>query len=373
MSNDQQALLNTPLAPLHGELGAKMVPFAGYSMPVQYSGVKPEHLHTREKAGLFDVSHMGQVIVKGEHACAELERLIPVDLQALAIGHQSYGVLTNENGGIIDDLIIARWQEDEFFIVINAACKHKDIEHFKKHLIHSELVEINDRALIALQGPSAATVMESLCPQATKLTFMQCAKFEISGELCFISRSGYTGEDGFEISIPENAAINIAEQILAFDDVKPIGLGARDSLRLESGLCLYGQDLQDNISVVESSLGWAISKSRRRQGERSGDFLGAELIFKQQQDGVDKKRVGFAVDAKTPVRAGSDIVDSDGNVVGTITSGTFSPSLSRPIAMGYVNTDVSTVGASLHALVRNKPVPISVAKMPFVPQNYFRG
>lgn len=373
MSNDQASPLHTPLTELHQALGAKMVPFAGYLMPVQFSGVKAEHLHTREKAGLFDVSHMGQVIVKGAQACAELERLIPVDLQALAISHQSYGVLTNEHGGIIDDLIIARWQDDEFFIVINAACKQKDLAHFRSNLLASELIEINDRALIALQGPSAAAVMQSLCPDATQLTFMQCATASLFGAHCYVSRSGYTGEDGFEISIPQAQAQEITEKLLAIDDVQPVGLGARDSLRLESGLCLYGQDLMEDTTVAESTLIWSISKSRRRQGDRAGGFLGAEAIFQQQNDGVTKKRVGLLVDAKTPVRAGAEIQDLDGNTIGKVTSGTFSPSLSKPLAMGYVYTEFSAVDTPLLAVVRGKTVPITVSKTPFVPQRYFRG
>lgn len=373
MSNDQASLLHTPLTQLHEQLGAKMVPFAGYLMPVQYSGVKTEHLHTREKAGLFDVSHMGQVIVKGEQACAELERLIPVDLQALAIGSQSYGVFTNETGGIIDDLIIAKWQEDEFFIVINAACKDKDLHHLRSNITHSQITLLQDRALIALQGPSAIDVIQSICPELTQLTFMQCTQVNLLGADCYVSRSGYTGEDGFEISIPNHHALEITEHLLAFDEVQPIGLGARDSLRLESGLCLYGQDLMEDTTLLESSLIWSISKSRRQTGERAGNFIGAEALFQQQKDGVAKKRVGLMVDAKTPVRAGTDIIDTNGNVIGTVTSGTFSPSLAKPIAMGYVYTEFSGLETPLYAVVRGKNVPVTVSKTPFVPQRYFRG
>jgi len=373
MTQDAQ-LLTTPLHDLHESLGAKMVPFAGYSMPVQYpAGVKSEHLHTRESAGLFDVSHMGQVLVRGANATAELEKLIPVDLAALPVGQQSYGVFTDHQSGILDDLIIARWAKNLFFIVVNAACKHQDIAHLKSHLAECEVDYLSDRALLALQGPKAAEVMARFSAQACQMTFMQSAQVTIGNIDCFVSRSGYTGEDGFEISVPAANATPFAEQLLAQPEVEAIGLGARDSLRLEAGLCLYGQDMDQTTNLAEANLLWSISASRRAKGERPGGFLGAEALFAAQRDGVGKKRVGIEVLAKTPVRHGTIITAQDTTVVGEITSGGFSPSLNKPIAMGYVSTDYSKVGTELFALVRDKQIPVAVAKTPFVEQRYFRG
>lgn len=367
-------LKTTPLNELHEQLGAKMVPFAGYSMPVQYpTGVKTEHLHTRSSAGLFDVSHMGQVIVEGPNAASELEQLIPLDLEALASGSQSYGLLTSDHGAIIDDLIIARWQQNTFFIVINAACKYKDIEHLRAHISASTITELTDRALLALQGPKAASVMQSICPEALQLKFMEFGEFTVQGESMFISRSGYTGEDGFEISVPAQLARSFAEHILSFDEVAPIGLGARDSLRLESGLCLYGQDMNDQTNVCEASLVWSIHKNRRANGSKAGNFLGADAIFAAQESGVSKKRVGLSVESKTPVRSGTLLVDANSQEIGEVTSGGFSPSLEKPIAMGYVSSDFAKIGTEIFALVRNKLIPVTVAKTPFVTQNYYRG
>ncbi len=373
MTQDAE-LLTTALNDLHISLGAKMVPFAGYSMPVQYpAGVKSEHLHTRDAAGLFDVSHMGQVLVRGPNACEQLEKLIPVDLESLAIGSQSYGVFTNEQGGILDDLIIARWAKNLFFIVVNAACKHQDIAHLQQHLVDCEIDYLEDRALLALQGPQAAEVMARFSVDACQLTFMQSAQITIQGLDCFVSRSGYTGEDGFEISVPAVNAADFANKLLAEPEVEAIGLGARDSLRLEAGLCLYGQDMDANTNLAEANLLWSISAKRRAKGDTPGGFLGAEALFAAQADGVAKKRIGFAVNAKTPVRHGAAIADQNGTVVGEVTSGGFGPSLNKPMGMGYVSTNLSKVGTELFAIVRGKQVPIIVAKTPFVPQRYYRG
>ncbi|WP_317932554.1 glycine cleavage system aminomethyltransferase GcvT [Halioxenophilus sp. WMMB6] len=372
--SDDAALLTTPLHALHLSLNAKMVPFAGYDMPVQYPlGVKGEHLHTREHAGLFDVSHMGQVLVQGANATAELESLIPVDLQSLAIGQQSYGVFTNAQGGILDDLIIARWADDLFFVVVNAACKHQDIAHLQANLATSSVTYLAERALLALQGPEAAAVMARFSSDASAMTFMQSQRLTIDGIDCFISRSGYTGEDGFEISIPAEQATAFAEKLLAEPEVEAIGLGARDSLRLEAGLCLYGQDMDTTTNLAEANLLWSISASRRAKGSRPGGFMGAEALFAAQQAGVSKKRVGLEILAKTPVRGHPELVDASGQVIGVITSGGFSPSLNKPIAMGYVDSAHAAVGSEVYVLVRGKQIPLAVAKTPFVPQRYFRG
>lgn len=371
MANETE-LLTTPLTDLHQELGAKMVPFAGYAMPVQYPlGVKGEHLHTREAAGLFDVSHMGQVLVEGANATAELEQLIPVDLQQLAIGQQSYGVFTNAQGGIIDDLIIARWAEDCFFLVVNAACKKDDIAHLQKHLTSSRVTPITDRALLALQGPKAAEVMARIEPEACTMTFMQSRKITLAGQECFISRSGYTGEDGFEISVPAEQAEAFARKLLSEPEVAAIGLGARDSLRLQSGLCLYGQDMNQETSLAEAGLLWSVSKSRRANGARPGGFIGADALF--AAPAPTRVRVGLVGLAKTPVRGHTTLIDSEGNTIGEVTSGGFGPSLNQPIAMGYLDAEFKTPGTEVFALVRNKPVPMAVSKTPFVPQRYYRG
>lgn len=372
--SQEAELLSTPLNQLHLELGAKMVPFAGYNMPVQYpAGVKSEHLHTRNAAGLFDVSHMGQVLVRGAQATEELEKLIPVDLAALPIGQQSYGVLTNEQGGILDDLIIARWASNLYFIVVNAACKHQDIAHLQSHLTDCEVDYLDDRALLALQGPKAAAVMARLSPEACQLIFMHSAQITIDGIDCFVSRSGYTGEDGFEISIPASEATAFARTLLSQPEVEAIGLGARDSLRLEAGLCLYGQDMNATTNLAEANLMWSISASRRAKGERPGGFMGAEALFESVAAGISKKRVGIAVDAKTPVRSGTPITDLDGNAVGEITSGGFGPTINKPVAMGYVSANLAKMGTPLLAQVRGRQIPISVVKTPFVEQRYYRG
>ena len=358
----------------HVAAGGKMVPFAGYLMPVQYSeGIMQEHLHCRDRAGLFDVSHMGQVIVKGEGAAEALEKLMPVDLQSLAINQQTYATLTNKQGGVLDDLIITRWTEDTFFLVVNAGCKAQDITHIRKHLPNFEITYLADRGLLALQGLEAKDVMAELVPEANTLVFMNGGHASIDGIDVYITRSGYTGEDGFEISVDPADALALADILLAFESVNWIGLGARDSLRLEAGLCLYGHDMDQQISPVEAGIIWSISKSRRAGGANEGGFLGAEIILEQIASGVSKKRVGFLVDGRAPVREGAEIIDEAGTVVGVITSGGFGPTLQAPIAMGYVPTELSAVGTQLNALVRGKPRPITVTKMPLVPQRYFRG
>ena len=358
----------------HLEAGGKMVPFAGYLMPVQYSGgIMQEHLHSRDNAGLFDVSHMGQVIVKGEGAAQALEKLMPVDLEFLAINQQTYATLTNEQGGVLDDLIVTRWAEDTFFLVVNAGCKHDDIAHIRNHLPGFEITYLGDRGLLALQGLKAKELMAELSPEANKLVFMNGCHTSIDGIDCYITRSGYTGEDGFEISVDPEDALKLADKLLSFEAVNWIGLGARDSLRLEAGLCLYGHDMNQQTTPVEAGIIWSISKSRRVGGAKEGGFLGAEAILDQIADGAAKKRVGFLVDGRAPVREGAEIVDDQGNVIGAVTSGGFGPTLQAPIAMGYVPTELSAVGTKHNALVRGVARTITITKMPLVEQRYFRG
>lgn len=371
--SDQQQLLSTPLLELHRQWGAKLVPFAGYEMPVQYAdGIMSEHLHTRENAGLFDVSHMGQVIIKGANVTTELEKIIPVDLQALPINKQTYGVLTNEQGGIIDDLIVTRWSDDEFFLVINAGCKEGDIAHMQANLQGVEITPLPTQALVALQGPKAREVMQQLAPAAGDLTFMNGCHCEIAKQKVYITCSGYTGEDGYEISFSAASTEAVINAIMAFDVVKPIGLGARDSLRLEAGLCLYGHDLNTEISPIEASLIWSISKSRRVDGSNAGGFIGSDVILDQIANGVSRKRVGLKVLSKMPVREGAELVNEAGEKIGVVTSGGFSPCLQAPIAMGYVSTENATLGTTFNAQVRKKLVPVKVVKMPFVIQTYKR-
>ncbi|MDN0077017.1 glycine cleavage system aminomethyltransferase GcvT [Crenobacter sp. SG2303] len=368
-------LNRTPLYDLHIKLGAKMVPFAGYEMPVQYPlGVLKEHQHTRAQAGLFDVSHMGQVKLIGKGAAAALETLVPVDIQDLPVGMQRYALFTADDGGILDDLMVSNFGNDELYVVVNAACKEQDIAHMRRHLsAHCEVVELTDRALLALQGPAAATVLARLAPAAAELTFMQNAQLEIDGIACYVSRSGYTGEDGYEISVPAAQAASLAERLLAEPEVEAIGLGARDSLRLEAGLCLYGHDIDTGTTPIEGSLLWAISKNRRPGGERAGGYPGADVVARQIADGVAKKRIGFIVKDKVPVREGAEITDADGTVIGKVSSGGFGPSFGGPVGMGYVASAHAAVGTALYAIVRGKPVVIEVAKTPFVPQRYYRG
>ncbi len=375
MSNQQQTdLLKTPLYDLHIELGAKMVPFAGYAMPVQYAGgIMREHLHTRAQAGLFDVSHMGQVLLKGADAIRALEAIVPVDVAALAVNKQTYALFTNEAGGILDDLIITRWAEDELFLVFNAACKQQDLAHLREHIGASAVTELPDRALLAVQGPVAKDVLAELAPASTELVFMSACKTAIDGGECYLTRSGYSGEDGFEISVPAAHAEALTRRLLAYEQVEAVGLGARDSLRLEAGLCLYGHDLGPATTPVEAALLWSISKSRRPGGAKAGGYLGADVIEQQLAGGVRRKRVGLLARGRAPVREGAELVDASGKPVGAVTSGGFGPTLSAPVAMGYVDVDFAAVGTELNALVRGKQLPMCVAKMPFVPQRYYRG
>ncbi|KTC43614.1 MAG: glycine cleavage system aminomethyltransferase GcvT [Pseudomonas sp.] len=371
-----ETLLKTPLHSLHLELGARMVPFAGYDMPVQYPlGVMKEHQHSREQAGLFDVSHMGQILLRGSNAAKALETLVPVDIIDLPVGMQRYAMFTNEQGGILDDLMVANLGDEQLFLVVNAACKDQDLAHLRRHI--GEQCDIQplfeERALLALQGPAAVTVLARLAPQVAQMTFMQFKPVALLGVDCFVSRSGYTGEDGFEISIPTAQAEKIARALLAEPEVAPIGLGARDSLRLEAGLCLYGHDMNEQTTPIQASLLWAISKVRRADGARAGGFPGAEVIFAQQQGGVSRKRVGLLPQERTPVREGADIVDADGNIIGSVCSGGFGPTLGGPLAMGYLDIQYTALDTPVAAVVRGKKVPMLVSKMPFVPQRYYRG
>ena len=374
MSTEQ--LLKTPLHALHLELGARMVPFAGYDMPVQYPlGVMKEHQHTREHAGLFDVSHMGQIRLSGAQAAKALETLVPVDIIDLPVGMQRYAMFTNEQGGILDDLMVANLGNNELFLVVNAACKEQDLAHLRKHLsTHCQIQPLfEDRALLALQGPEAVKVLERLAPEVAKMTFMQFAPVTLLGVECYVSRSGYTGEDGFEISVPAEHAEALARHLLAQPEVEAIGLGARDSLRLEAGLCLYGHDMNEKTTPIEASLLWAISKARRADGPRAGGFPGAETVFAQQQSGVARKRVGLLPQERTPVREGAEVVNADGNVIGSICSGGFGPTLGAPLAMGYLDTAYTPLDTDVWAIVRGKRVPMKVSKLPFVAQRYYRG
>ena len=372
MSSEE--MLKTPLFELHQELGGKMVPFAGYALPVQYpAGIIKEHQHTRESASLFDVSHMGQVRLKGENAATALESLVPVDVVDLQAFHQRYAVFTNEQGGILDDLIITH-AGDHIFVVVNGACKQQDIAHMKDNIgDQCEIEVLSDQALIALQGPKAADAMQRIAPKACELVFMTAANVEINGVECFVTRSGYTGEDGFEISIPNEHAEKIARLFLQQDEVNPCGLGARDSLRLEAGLCLYGHDLTTQTTPVEASLLWALSKVRRQDGERAGGYPGADVIFKQIADKPDQKRVGLKPAGRAPIREGAEIQNADGTIIGHVTSGGFGATVSGPVAMGYVNRDQSEIGTELNAVVRGKPQPLTIVKLPFVTQRYYRG
>ncbi|MCG6343547.1 glycine cleavage system aminomethyltransferase GcvT [Vibrio fluvialis] len=370
-----QELLITPLHALHLEVGAKMVPFAGYDMPVQYAlGVKKEHLHTREAAGLFDVSHMGQLRLHGEGAAAALETLVPVDVVDLAEGKQRYAFFTNEQGGILDDLMVANLG-DHLFVVVNAACKEQDINHLQAHLPSGvELEIIDDRALLALQGPKAAEVLARLQPAVADMLFMDIQQVQIDGIDCIVSRSGYTGEDGYEISVPADRAETLARTLTAFDEVEWIGLGARDSLRLECGLCLYGHDLDETTTPVEASLLWAIQPVRRTGGAREGGFPGADIILSQiATKDVSRKRVGLVGQTKAPVREGTELFDAEGAKIGIVTSGTAGPTAGIPVSMAYVRADLSAIGTEVFAEVRGKMLPMLVEKMPFVPQRYYRG
>ncbi len=374
MSENIQTLLTTPLYELHLELGAKMVPFAGYQMPVQYPmGIIKEHQHTREQAGLFDVSHMGQIKLTGAGAAVALEKLVPMDIVGLGALCQRYALFTNEQGGILDDLIVTN-AGNHLFVVVNAACKAQDIAHMRTHIGDDCAIEVlEDRALLALQGPAAGVVMVRLVPETANMMFMTAKAVTFEGVECFVTRSGYTGEDGFEISAPADKAEGLARSLLAQDEVSAIGLGARNSLRLEAGLCLYGNDIDTDTTPVEASLLWALSKPRRADGERAGGYIGADIIHRQHAEGVTRKRVGIRPAGRMPVREGVELMDGEGRRVGKVTSGGFGPSVGGPIAMGYVETTLAQPDTVLFAIVRGKQVPVTVAKLPFVQQRYYRG
>jgi len=370
-------LKTTPLNALHLELGARMVPFAGYSMPVQYpAGLMAEHRHTRTAAGLFDVSHMGQLRLTGTDAAAAFETLIPVDVIGLAVGKQRYGLLLNDEGGILDDLMFFKESADSLFVIVNGACKVADIAHIAARIGQRCTVQpLPDHALLALQGPQAATVMARLAPGIDQLVFMTGGNFAVAGTDCFVTRSGYTGEDGFEISVPASEAEALARALLAQPEVAPIGLGARNSLRLEAGLCLYGNDLDTSTTPSEAGLNWSIQKVRRTGGARAGGFPGAEKVLAQIDDPtlLIRKRVGLIATERVPVREPAVLENMDGQQVGQVTSGLLSPTLNQPIAMAYVSSDYAAPGTQLFAMVRGKPVPMQVGAMPFVPARYFRG
>ncbi|MBR9861831.1 MAG: glycine cleavage system aminomethyltransferase GcvT [Rhodobacteraceae bacterium] len=373
-------LKQTPLYDLHLELDAKMVPFAGYEMPVQFPlGVMKEHNHTRNAAGLFDVSHMGQVIIRPksgniEDAALALESLIPMDVLGLKEGRQRYGMLTNDQGGIRDDLMFAN-RGDHLYVVVNGACKDDDFAHMQAHISDScDLYMHDDRALLALQGPKAETALARLIPEVADMAFMDVKTLPYKGVDLWISRSGYTGEDGYEISVPADQATGLAQDLLAMEEVEMIGLGARDSLRLEGGLCLYGNDIDTQTTPIEAALTWAIQKARRSGGDREGGFPGAEVILSQMAEGVSRKRVGIAPEGRAPMRGGTPLfADSDsGTQIGTITSGGFGPTVGRPVAMGYVATDLSGKDTPLFAELRGKRLPVRIAALPFTPANFKR-
>lgn len=370
-------LMQTPLHQLHIDQGAKMVPFAGYAMPVQYQmGVMQEHLHTRAKAGLFDVSHMGQVTITGADyptIASALEALIPVNIVGLGLDRQRYGFFTNEAGGILDDLMLAN-RGDHVFMVVNASCKTADIAYMKAKLPNVTVTEIADRALLALQGPAAEAVLSALDPNAANMRFMDVTSLSLLRTECWVSRSGYTGEDGYEISVPAAQAEALAKELLAHEDVEAIGLGARDSLRLEAGLCLYGQDMDEGLNPVQASLSWAIQKIRRTDGARAGGFPGAEVILAALDFGADRHRVGLKPEGRAPMRHGVSLFKSaeDETQIGLITSGGFGPSVGAPVAMGIVADGLQNPGTVLYGELRGKRLPITVTSLPFTPANFKR-
>jgi aminomethyltransferase len=372
--NDSQALLRTPLHALHVELGAKMVPFAGYEMPVSYpAGIVAEHRQCRDAAALFDVSHMGQLRLVGADAAAALESLVPVDVVGLAEGKQRYALFTNDAGGILDDLMVTR-RAEHLFLVVNAGCKVADIDHLRAEIGRRCAIEpMPEHALLALQGPAAGAVMERLAPSLATLTFMSGAAAKIAGIDVFATRSGYTGEDGFEISVAGESADALARALLDAPEVKPAGLGARDTLRLEAGLCLYGHDIDTTTTPIEAALGWAIQKVRRPGGARAGGYPGAATIEKQLASGTARKRVGLLGLDRAPVREGAAVVDDGGGAIGRVTSGTVGPSVGKPVALAYVPSALAAVGTPLDADLRGKRQPMQVATLPFMPHRYFRG
>ncbi len=376
MSSSAAPLLTTPLNALHLELGARMVPFAGYSMPVQYpAGLMAEHHHTRNAAGLFDVSHMGQLRLVGPDAAAAFETLVPVDVIGLGIGRQRYGLLLNDDGGIIDDLMFVNRGED-LFVIVNGACKLGDIAHIQQRIGHlCQVQPLPDQALLALQGPQASEALGRLAPEVLQLVFMTGTAVSIAGCDCYVTRSGYTGEDGFEISVHASQAETLARALLAQPEVKPIGLGARNSLRLEAGLCLYGNDIDATTTPPEAALNWAIQKVRRTGGTRAGGFPGAGKVLAQTDDPalLARKRVGLVALERVPVREHTPLQSLDGQPIGEVTSGLLGPTVDKPVAMGYVAPAFAALGTRVNAIVRGKAVPMEVAAMPFTPNRYHRG
>ncbi|MGR9156826.1 glycine cleavage system aminomethyltransferase GcvT [Rhizobium leguminosarum] len=377
--DDTAALKKTPLHALHLSLGARMVPFAGYDMPVQYpAGVMKEHLHTRAEAGLFDVSHMGQVIVKAksgsyEDAALALESLVPVDILGLAEGRQRYGFFTDDTGCILDDLMITHL-DDHLFIVVNASCKEADLAHLQAHIGDQCDITLLNRALIALQGPRAVEVLAELWADVAAMKFMDVRHCRLHDVSCLVSRSGYSGEDGFEISIPVDKAEDVTMRLLEHPDVQAIGLGARDSLRLEAGLCLYGNDIDTTTSPVEAALEWAMQKARRGNGARAGGFPGSGRILSELENGAARRRVGLKPEGKAPVRGHAKLyADAEGKVeIGEVTSGGFGPSVEGPVAMGYVPLSHAAAGTLVYAEVRGKYLPTTVSALPFVTPTYKR-
>lgn len=357
---------HTPLFDLHNELGGKMVEFAGWQLPIQYpSGLMTEHKQCREKAALFDVSHMGQIELHGPGAAQQLEQLVPSNITNLEPGRARYTFFTNDQGGILDDLIVAN-TGNHLFLVVNASMYDQDTKHLKDHLNGVEMREIDDHALLALQGPMAEKVLQAHCPGVTSLKFMQTMKTDLNGVEIRVSRLGYTGEDGFELSVPKDHALEFSRLLLDHEDCAPAGLGARDSLRLEAGLCLYGNDIDQTTSPIEASLTWAIQKRRREEG----GFPGAERILSELHNGATRKLVGIVPDGRAPARAGTEIGTSNGDIIGHVTSGGFGPTVQGPVAMGYVSTDHAEPGTSVELLIRGKSHPAKIAAMPFVAHHY---
>jgi aminomethyltransferase len=365
-----EKLQQTALFDLHVELGAKMVPFAGYEMPVQFpGGIIAEHLHTRARASLFDISHMGQVELAGAAAEEAIETVVPGDIQGLAPGASRYTMLTNDTGGILDDVIVTR-ADDHLTMVVNGACKSADLDHLRDRLAERlEITHLEDRALLALQGPRAVDVLARFAPQCRDMKFMTVRKARIDGAECMVARAGYTGEDGFEISTPNDAAAGLARLLLGDDDVMAAGLGARDTLRLEAGLCLYGHDIDSATTPVEAGLGWSISKRRRDEG----GFPGADIIRAQLAQGPKRKRVGIKPSGRAPAREGTEITDAEGRPIGEITSGGFGPTVGGPVAMGYVETGQAKPGTGVKLIVRGEARAGEVTALPFVPPRYYRG
>ncbi len=367
-------LLTTPLNALHLELGAKMVPFAGYAMPVQYpAGILAEHRQCRASAALFDVSHMGQLKLLGDDAAAALETLVPQDIRDLGVGKQRYAFFTNAVGGLQDDLMVTR-RADHLFLVVNAACKDADTRHLVTHIGHRcTVVPMPERALLALQGPQAVSALRWLNEGVCALTFMTGGDFTLAGADCFVTRSGYTGEDGFEISVPADQAEALARALLSLPEVKPAGLGARDTLRLEAGLCLYGHDIDTRTTPIEAGLAWAIQKVRRPGGAREGGYPGADVIGPQFATPPGVRRVGLVGLERVPVREGAPLVDADGHPLGRVTSGTLGPTVGQPVAMGYLAANHGALHHEVYAEVRGKRLPMRVSPMPFAPHRYHRG